>query len=89
MLRELALPGIGDVDESVGRLDDRRITELGLGFVLEDQRGFPSDAVLAEGEIQRAASLRGVIIDQQVATILQGDRVGPGVRIREVGQGHL
>ena len=76
MLGEFALPGIGHVHEAVGRLDDGRITELGLGLVLQDQRGFPDYPVPAHGEVERAATLGGMVIDQEMTSVLERHGVG-------------
>ena len=86
MLGELALPGVRDVHESVRRLDDRRVAELGLGLVLQDQRGLPGDAILAEREVKRAAPFGDMVVDQEVTAVLQRDGVGAGIGIRQVGE---
>ena len=65
----LALPGVGDVDEAVLRLDDGWVAEFLLRLVFKDQRGFPGLAVLAHGEVQWAAALGGVIVDEQMTAI--------------------
>ena len=86
MFGELALPGIGHMHKPVRGLDDGGITELGLRLILEHQRGFPTDAILAHGKVERTASLGDMVIDQQMAPVLERDGIGPGIRIGQVRQ---
>ena len=89
MLRELTLPGIRNMHEPVGGLDDGRVAEFGLGLILEHQRGLPGDTVLTDRKIERAASLGGVIINQEMTSILQGHGISPGIRVRQVSEIYL
>ena len=86
MFGELTLPRVGDVDESVRRLDDGRVAEFSLGLVFEDHRGLPGDTILADGEVQRAAPLGGMVINDEVPAVLQGDGVRARVRIGQVDE---
>ena len=86
MFGELALPRVGDVDEAVRRLDNGRIAELGLRLIFQDHRGLPGDAVLADREVQRASTLGGMIIDQEMASVLQGDGIRARVRIGQIDE---
>jgi hypothetical protein len=89
MLHQLALPCIGDVHETIGGLDDGGIAELSLGLILEYQRGLPGDAVLTDRQIERTASLGGVVINQEMTSVLQGHGISPGIRVRQVSEVHL
>src|SRR4051812_41725920 len=57
----LAFPGVGDVDQPIASLDDSRIRELFVGFVFQDERGFPVLAIFRNGDVQRAAAFGAVI----------------------------
>ena len=70
MLRELTLPGIRNMHEPVGGLDDGRVTEFGLRLILEHHRRLPDDTVLADRKIERTASLGGVVINQEMTSVL-------------------
>ena len=72
--------------EPVRGLDDGGITELSPRLILEHQRSFPSDAILTHGEIQGAATLGGVVIDQEMTSVLERDGIGAGIRIGQIGQ---
>ncbi len=85
----LALPSVGDVDEAILGLDDRGIAELLLWLVFKDQRGFPGLTVLAHGEVERAATFGGVVVDQQMSAVSERDGIGAGVWIWQIGERNL
>ena len=89
MLHLLALPGVGDVDESIAGLDDGRIAEFLLRLVFENQCGFPCFAIFADGEVQRAAAFGGVVVNEEVAAVMKGDGIGAGVWIGQCGEGDI
>lgn len=74
-------PGVGDVDKAVLGLDDGGIAELFLRLVFKDQCRFPGLAILAHGEVQRAAAFRGVVVDEQMTAIGERDGIRAGVGV--------
>ena len=65
----LALPGIGDVNETVGGLDHRRVRIL-TWSLFEHGGGFPFLTIFRDSHVQRSPSNRRVVVDQQVPTVL-------------------
>ena len=64
-----AFPGVSDVDEAVGGLDDGGVGEAagGVGVVFEDEGGGPVFAIGGDGDVQGAAAfvlglVAGVVI---------------------------
>ncbi len=71
---------------------------VGAGFVFEGEDGFPFFAVLGDGEVEDAAGFEngavllldgsfGVIVDDELAAVVEGKRVGAGVGIGKIGGG--
>ena len=69
MFDALAFPGVGDVDLAVGGLDDGRIGVF-AGICFELSEGFPVFAVLGDRDVDRGATSGGVIVDQEMPSIL-------------------
>ena len=82
------LPSVSDVDFAVAGLDDG-----GVGIfarcALEDEDRFPRFAIRGDGDVEHVAAgwendaARGVVIHDELATVLEGDGVGAGVRVRQ------
>ena len=51
----LALPGVGDVHEAIGGLDDGGIGVF-AGSIFEDERGVPFFAVAGDGNVEGGAA---------------------------------
>ncbi len=86
MFHLLALPSVGDVYEAVLGLNDSGIAKFFFWRVLKHQGSFPGLAILAHGEVQRAATFGGVVVDEQMTTIGKRDGVGAGVRVWQFGE---
>ena len=82
MFDALPFPGVGDVHQAVTGLNYRRI-RIFARLVFEDERGLPAVAVFGDGDIQRRAAVRRMIVNQQGASVFQHDRVDGAVRIRQ------
>jgi hypothetical protein len=63
------LPGVGDVDKAVPRLDDRRVGELGALLLLEGQGPLPPRPILGQRDGQDAAAFRHRIVDEDVPAV--------------------
>ncbi len=83
----LALPGIGYVYLRVGGLDHRRIGELAIGFIFQNGNVFPALSIRGDRDIQWASSLFGVVVDDNMPTVLEGHRIDTRVGIKERGGG--
>ena len=79
MLDALAFPGVGDVDQALAGLDDGGVGEFLPGLVFERQRRVPVLAVPGHGDVEGTAALSGVIINQELAAIAQGDGINAGI----------
>ena len=83
----LALPGIGDVDESVAGLNDCRI-RIFTWLIFEDYHRLPMNTITGKRHIQRRALSSAVVVHQQSASILQRDRIDSTVRIGKSAGSH-
>src|SRR5262249_7846997 len=81
----LALPGVGNMDGSVGGLDHRRVGVF-AGFGFQRLQGRPVLAIGAGGEGLRRASPGGVVVSRKVTAVLEADHIEAGVRVREFRQ---
>ena len=73
-------PGVGDMHEPVGCLNDGGIAVFAW-FAFQDENRLPMKSILAPGHIERGAAAPRVIVDQQVRSILQGYGIDAAVRI--------
>ena len=85
MLHAEPLVGIGNEYFSIGSLNNRGITKSAVGpFSLQREHGLPGDTVVRDGHIEQVSTridpveivFRGVVVDQQLASVFQRDRVG-------------
>ena len=83
----LALPGVGDVHQTVTRLDYGGVRIL-TGSTLQRQHRCPVISVRGERHVQRGPTLRRVIVDQQKATVAQCDGVDARVRVGDIDEAH-
>ena len=74
--------------EAIAGLDDGGVTELGPGLIFKHEGGLPRPAILTDREIQWAAALGGVVVNDQVAPVPQGHGIGAGIGVRELRQCH-
>jgi len=77
------LPCISDVDEAVACLDHSGIRKLARSG-LKHKRGLPFPSVQGDGNVQRPALFRGMIINEQVLPTAERHGIDAGIRI---GQG--
>ena len=82
----LTHPGVGDMDEPVPGLDDRRVGKLRALFFFERQDPFPALPVPGEGDGEDAAAFGNGVIDQDVPAVAKGHGVDAGVRVGEYGR---
>src|SRR5262249_56892452 len=66
----LTLPGVGDVDQAIRRLDHSRVRELAR-LLLQDQDILPALAVLRHGHAERAATDPRWVVDEQMTAVRQ------------------
>ena len=91
-----ALPCVGDVNEAVGGLNDGGVGVFAGFFIFEEDGGFPGFAVFGNGdvedlaaEIPLAALAAGVVVNEKMATVFEGDGVRAGVGIGQIEKGHF
>ena len=91
-----AFVGVGDVDFAVFGLDDGGVGEAGFVFLsFEGEDGGPVVAVFGYGDVEHGAvvgeggAFGGVVVDEELAAVFEGDGVGAGAWVGEVGGGHL
>ena len=77
-------PGVGDVERSVGGLNHRGVGVL-AGVAFQRQPGSPVLAIAADRQVERRAAARRVIVDHDVAAVLEMHHVDARIRIGEVG----
>ena len=83
VLHALALPGVGDVYEAIGGLNDGGIRVF-AGRAFEDRRGLPGFGVVRNGDVERTAAEPRVVVDEQLAAVLERDAVDAAVGVHEV-----
>src|SRR5712671_1688749 len=69
VLHPLPFPGVGDVDQAVGRLDDGGIGVFAR-FVFESGGCLPGFAVTGSGKVEGAAARGGVVVNEEVLAAL-------------------
>jgi len=83
----LAFPGVGDVHLAVGCLDDGRVGVFArIGFELGE--GFPVFAVLGDGDVDGGTAPGGVIVYEEMSSILECDSVCSGAWVGEDACSH-
>ncbi len=86
VLDAASLPRVGDVHLAVGGLDHRGVGVLALG-PFENEGSRLADTVPADRDVQHLATAGErsaaycVVVDEKLAAIREGDRVGARVRI--------
>ena len=94
MLYPAPVVGVGDVNKPICGLDHRGIGVLSP-LVFQDKGRLPLLAIGADRHVEHLPSPGtrgapgGVVVNEQVAAIAEGDSICPRVRIRERGRGHL
>jgi hypothetical protein len=78
----LPLPRVGNVHESVGCLDDRRIGELGI-VIFQNNDRFPRFAIGRDCDIERRAIRRGIVVNEERASIFKLDGINAAIRVRQ------
>ena len=81
----LPLPGVGDVEQAVGRLDDRRVAVFSR-LAFQHQGGGPLLPVFRHREVERTAAKAGVVVNQQMGAVAQRDGIGSGVGVGQAGE---
>ena len=89
MANGFSFPGVGDVDQSVTGLDTGGIRVFAFGS-LECQDGIPLLPVFRDSDIQHVpfgwegSAAHRMVVNEQLATINQGRRIGSGVGVGKV-----
>lgn len=86
MFHLLTFPSVAEVDESVGGLDDGRIAKFALGL-FQDEGSLPVNAVPTEGEIQRASPVGGMVVNEEMASVLERKGIGARVGVWKIQEG--
>ena len=66
----LPFPCVGDVNEAIFGLNDRRIRKLARVDLLDNHHHLPRFPINRDGQIQRMTFRCGIVVDQQRSTIL-------------------
>ena len=83
-----ALPGMDDMDQAIAGLNHSGVGEFRPGRILKHERRLPLFAIRGHGHIERAAASGGVVINQQLPSVLERDRIDAGIGVRQCRQAH-